>query len=84
EDFLESDLYNKSLPAPMPRGGVLLFNDCCFHGSGTNNSNRSRRSMTLGYRAHDAHDILKEDPEKILISGEKIYTGHPHPFPATP
>ena len=36
--------------------------------------------MTLGYRSHDAHDVAKEDPGKILIKGEKIYTGHPHPF----
>ena len=80
ESFLESDLYNRSLPVPMPRGGILLFNDCCFHGSGVNNSTGSRRSMTLGYRSHDAHDVVKEDPEKILISGERIYTGHPHPY----
>jgi phytanoyl-CoA hydroxylase len=80
EDFLESDLYNRSLPVPMPRGGILLFNDCCFHGSGTNESAGSRRSVTLGYRSHDAHDVAKEDPEKILIKGERIYTGHPHPF----
>jgi hypothetical protein len=80
EGFLESDLYNRSAPIPMPKGGILLFNDCCFHGSGTNKSNGSRRSMTLGYRAHDAHDVAKEDPEKILVTGERIYTGHAHPF----
>lgn len=79
--FLESDLYHKSLPVPMPCGGVLLFNDCCFHGSGTNGSERSRRSMTLAFQAHDAHDIYKSDPEKILVHGERVYTGHPHPFP---
>ena len=80
EGFFESDLYNRSVPVPMPRGGILLFNDCCFHGSGTNNSNGSRRSMTLAYRSHDAHDVAKEDPEKILVKGERIYTGHAHPF----
>ena len=37
--------------------------------------------MTLGYRAHDSHDVLKDDPEKILVRGERAYTGHPHPFP---
>jgi len=45
------------------------------------NANGSRRSMTLGYRAHDSHDVLKDDPEKILVRGERAYTGHPHPFP---
>jgi len=37
--------------------------------------------MTLGYRAHDAHDVDKEDPVKILVRGERVYTDHPYPFP---
>ena len=81
-DFRRNSLYRRSLPVPMPAGGVLLFNDCCFHGSDVNRSNGSRRSMTLGYRAHDSHDVLKDDPEKILVRGERAYTGHPHPFPS--
>ena len=79
--FEESDLFYKSLPVPMPRGGVLLFNDCCFHGAGVNGAGTSRRSMTLAYQAHDPHDVMKDDPEKILAAGERIYIGHPHPFP---
>jgi phytanoyl-CoA hydroxylase len=80
EDFKDCDHYYRSVPIPMPRGGILLFNDCCFHGSDTNFSNHSRRSMTVAFRAHDAHDVLKDDPEKILVRGEKAYTGHPHPL----
>ena len=80
-DFRRNPLYQRSLPVPMPAGGVLLFNDCCFHGADVNRSNGSRRSMTLGYRTHDSHDVLKDDPEKILVRGERTYTGHPHPFP---
>ena len=38
--------------------------------------------MTLGYRAYDSHDVLKDDPEKILVRGERAYTGHLHPFPS--
>ncbi len=67
-------------PLPMPAGGVLLFNDCCFHGSDVNRGNGSRSSMTLGYSAHDSHDVSKDDPENILVRGERVYTGHPHPF----
>ncbi len=77
KDFHQSPLYSRSVPIPMPAGGVLLFNDCCFHGAESNRTQGSRRSMTLGYRAHDAHDVLKDDPEKILVRGERIYTGHP-------
>ena len=58
----------------MPRGGVLLFNDCCFHGSDVNIRDGSSRSLTLAYRAHD---VIKEDPEKTLVGGERVYTGHP-------
>ncbi len=84
EGFETCALFHKSLPVPMPRGGVLLFNDCCFHGAGVNGTEASRRSMTLGYQAHDAHDVNKEDPEKILVAGERTYIGHPHPFPQSP
>ncbi|MEC8932836.1 MAG: phytanoyl-CoA dioxygenase family protein [Candidatus Latescibacterota bacterium] len=77
KDFYGSALFGRSVPFPMPAGGVLLFNDCCFHGADTNHTRGSRRSMTLGYRAHDAHDVGKEDPEKILVRGERVYTGHP-------
>ena len=81
DSFQESDLYYRSVPMPMPKGGVLLFNDSCFHGSDKNRNHQSRRSMTLGYQAHNVHNVIKEDPEKILLRGKKTYIGHPHPFP---
>ena len=80
-EFTSQALYHRALPVPMPAGGVLLFDDRLYHGADTNNTDQSRRSITLAYRAHDAHDVLKEDPEKTLVRGERIYTGHPHPFP---
>jgi len=75
--FDEVPQYRRSLPVPMSRGGGLLFNDACFHGSGLNRTAASRRSMTLAYRPHDSHDVLKEDPEKLLLRGERSYVGHP-------
>ena len=80
-EWTASEWLPRSLPVPMPRGGILLFNDACFHASDVNRSDGSRRSMTFGYRAHDTHDIDKDDPVKILVRGERVYTGHPHPFP---
>ena len=77
----QSEWLSRSLPVPMPRGGVLLFNDACFHGADINRTDGSRRSMTLAYRAHDTHDVDKQDPVKILVRGQRTYTGHPHPFP---
>ena len=79
-EFRAQALYHRALPLPMPRGGILLFDDRLYHGSDANRTDHSRRSMTLAYRAHDAHDVFKDDPEKILVRGERIYTGHPHPL----
>ena len=82
-EFKIQALYNHALPVPMPRGGVLLFDDRLYHGADINRTDQSRRSMTLAYRAHDAHDVYKDDPEKILVRGERVYTGHPHPLPGS-
>ena len=40
--------------------------------------------MTIAYRAHDAHDVVKDDPEKTLVRGERVYKGHPVDRPDTP
>jgi ectoine hydroxylase-related dioxygenase (phytanoyl-CoA dioxygenase family) len=64
--FQSVDFYRQSLPVPMPRGGVLLFNDSLYHGSDVNWSDEDRRSMTLGFVAHAAHD-----PESIVVRGER-------------
>ena len=82
-EFTSHVLYHRALPVPMPAGGVLLFDDRLYHGADINRTRHSRRSMTLAYRAHDAHDVLKDDPEKTLVRGERVYTGHPHPFPGS-
>ena len=82
-EFKSQALYLRALPVPMPAGGVLLFDDRLYHGADINDTEKSRRSITLAYRAHDAHDVLKEDPEKIIVRGKRIYTGHPHPFPGS-
>ena len=77
--FSSNQFYFKALPVPMPRGGILLFDDRLYHGADINHSQSSRRSMTIAYRTHDAHNVIKDDPEKILVRGERIYTGHPSP-----
>ncbi|MDA0840309.1 MAG: phytanoyl-CoA dioxygenase family protein [Planctomycetota bacterium] len=77
KSFHDSPFFFRSVPMPMPRGGVLLFNDCCFHGADVNHTDQSRRSMTLAYQSHDVHDIRKDEPEKFLVRGERAYVGHP-------
>ena len=61
----------------MPSGGLLIFNDCCFHGANRNHSTVSRRSMTLAFQAHGVYDVGLDDQEKILVCGEMTYIGHP-------
>ena len=80
DKFSSHPLYHKALPVPMPVGGVLLFDDRLYHGADVNQTQNSRRSMTIAYRAHDTHNVNKDDPEKILLRGERIYRGHPHPY----
>jgi phytanoyl-CoA hydroxylase len=77
ESFNGSPLLPRSLPVPMPAGGILLFDDCCFHGADANDSTRSRRSMTLAYQAHDVHAVNKQNPEKTIVRGKRSYIGHP-------
>ena len=81
-NFAESDLYRRSVPLPLKRGQVLLFNDAIMHGSDGNYTRHDRRSMTLAYSAHVRHNALKDDPEKILVRGERTYAGHVLPGPA--
>ena len=79
-EFREVELYRRSLPVPMPRGGVLLFIDRCYHGSDINETDSSRRALTLAYRPHDVKNVIKHDPEKILVRGERAYSGHTSPY----
>lgn len=75
--FREHPLFYQSVPMPMPRGGVLIFNDVLFHGSDKNLTDAPRRSMTLAFQSHDTHLVRKADPEKIIVCGERVYEGHP-------
>ncbi len=79
-EFRKIELYRRSLPVPMPRGGVLLFIDRCYHGSDVNETDSSRRALTLAYRPHDVKNVIKDDPEKTLIRGEREYSGHTSPY----
>jgi phytanoyl-CoA hydroxylase len=79
--FHETDLYRLSVPVPLKRGQALLFNDSLWHGSDINDSDEDRRSMTLAYVAHTLHDVHKDDPERLLVRGQRAYSGHTLPGP---
>ena len=77
--FRAHPLFYQSVPMPMPKGGVLIFNDALFHGADKNLTDAPRRSMTLAFQSHDLHLARKADPEKIIVRGERAYEGHPVP-----
>lgn len=79
--FEDDEYYPRALPVPMKRGQVLLFHGAIWHGSGVNHSEADRRSITFAYGAHERANVLKDDPEKILLRGERVYAGHRYPGP---
>lgn len=69
-------LEDQALPVAMPEGSVLLFNGLAFHSVGENRSDKTRISMTFGFRAADELDF-KPDPDRlILVAGQFIYRGN--------
>ena len=79
--FQETELYRLSVPVPLRRGQVILFDNSVWHGSGVNATDQDRRSMTLAYVSHVLHDTHKDDPEKLLVRGQRAYSGHARPGP---
>lgn len=69
-------LLDQALPAPMPEGSVLLFDGLAFHGVGLNSSNKTRISMTFGFRSADELERYPDSERQVLIAGEYIYRGN--------
>jgi len=74
----EYDIYKEflgqSLPVPLEKGEILLFDSLIFHSVGENKTNDSRISITMGY--HSVDELSKvTDPNKLLIHGSNIYKG---------
>jgi phytanoyl-CoA hydroxylase len=69
-------LCDQALPVPMPEGGMLLFNGLAFHSVGRNWSDKTRMSVTLGFRSVDELDRHPDPERQILVSGEYIYRGN--------
>lgn len=66
---------NPGVPAVLNAGDVALFSSTCFHRSGSNKTNKSRRVLLLQY---SSEAILKEDgsplywAEPFVKDGEKV------------
>ena len=59
----------------MPAGGMLVIDSLIFHRIGANRTDRTRMSMTVGYRSVDELAGV-EDPNCLLVRGQRQYTGN--------
>ena len=68
---------NTGVPAVLKAGDVAIFSSTCFHRSGSNKTNKSRRVLLIQY---SAQPILKKDgnplywAEPFLKNGENLKT----------
>lgn len=69
-------LADQALPIPMPEGSMLIFDGLAFHSVGQNYSDRTRMSITLGFRAADELDYHPDPYRHILVAGSYIYRGN--------
>jgi ectoine hydroxylase-related dioxygenase (phytanoyl-CoA dioxygenase family) len=58
---------NPGVPAILDAGDVAIFSSTCFHRSGSNTTNKSRRVLLIQY---SAEPILKQD-------GQPLYWAEP-------
>jgi ectoine hydroxylase-related dioxygenase (phytanoyl-CoA dioxygenase family) len=64
-------LGKQALPVLANAGDVLIFNGLMLHGAGSNCTQATRMSMTLGYHAVDELGLSVET-HKELIAGERL------------
>lgn len=75
QGIAESGILDQAVPVPMPSGGMLAIDSLIFHRIGTNRTDRTRMSMTVGY--HSADELLEADqPKRWLVRGERRYMGN--------
>jgi ectoine hydroxylase-related dioxygenase (phytanoyl-CoA dioxygenase family) len=61
--------------AELPAGGLLAIDSLLWHGVGSNRTGQTRTSMTFGY--HSVDDLASvDDPQRILVRGQRRYVGH--------
>lgn len=70
-----SGILDQAVPMPMAAGGLLLIDSLVFHRIGTNHTDGTRMSMTVGYRSVDELAGV-EDSKCLLVRGERSYTGN--------
>jgi ectoine hydroxylase-related dioxygenase (phytanoyl-CoA dioxygenase family) len=68
--------FDQGVPCPAEAGDVLFFNYLTIHGSGPNNSDRTRRNVLFQYR--DPADLPTEDKHVDWGQGLMVAGENPH------
>lgn len=63
---------NPGIPAVCNKGDIALFSSVCFHRSGSNNTNKSRRVLLMQY---SAEPITVENGEPLYLADPFIVNG---------
>jgi len=76
EHSVFASLIEQSLPCPMSKGSVLLFDSLAFHTVGVNKTEQTRMSITAAYHSVDELDERVDSENKIIIRGTRLYRGN--------
>ncbi len=63
---------NPGVPAILKKGDVALFSSVCFHRSGSNNTNKSRRVLLMQY---SSAPIVKDDGTPLYLAEPFVVNG---------
>ncbi len=75
EYLSEAGILEQAIPIPMPAGGILAMDGFVIHRAGTNESDRTRLTMTLAYQCVDElteHEVSS----RVLVRGKRLYLGN--------
>ena len=75
EDVITDEIRAQEVPLPSPAGGLAVIDSQIFHRVGTNLSNGTRTSMTMGYVSVDELASV-QDPYRLLVRGTSAYGGN--------
>lgn len=71
-DMVGYDGDNPGVPAILQKGDMALFSSVCFHRSGSNNTDKSRRVLLMQY---SKAPILKEDGKPLYLAEPFLVDG---------
>ena len=59
----------------MKIGGILVFDSLAFHSVGINVTNKTRRSIAIGYTSVDELLPVQDNTYREVVLGERLYRG---------